>query len=1198
MAGRDVTLTIKVNDREVTTATASLNRLDRAANDVGRTPITQKVDTKPLREVEAAQNAVTKSSNAMAAGGAAGAGGLARMTAAAGPAGLAIAAVAIVVAGLTAGIVALSKHFADHAIEVGNVAEANGLAVGTMSALRHEAEAQGRSIQNLDGMIGNFRKTIGEAAAGSDEAREKLKLLGFEGNTSIKSLDDAFRVAVATIAGAPTPVEQVKRAIAAFGDEGYRIIPFLREFGGDIDKLIAKAEELGINLGGQQVTQAREFQRAYADVRAAVQGVMYAFGSELLPVARDLFLSLGNWLKENKGSVREWAESTGKWVVYIVEKLKEFKQWVDDNPHVINLMKYGLAVGTVKSAIGAMTGGDLPPSPQGSPLPTAGQDFGLTPSTGVPDPGAIAAMLEKQKEIAEKLRKEREASAKAELAAQIQLYENSASRLGSAYDDAFRAITEKFKETLDITQYQAAFEKLDQWYADQQNELIPKWEELVKQQTLASNKGANEQWLVKQDLEAKKDALRKRSTDNEAAAEKAIADVRKKQSAEAIRAAEAQADHIDSINQAKTQRQIAMVEGLAEMEKITAVESATRRGEIELKFLDQKKKDRQTLLDFVKGNGEKETEVKRQIALVDEEIANQQVTNSNRVNAAKKKEQEAIDKLRESYEEYKLSLEDEITILARGGKELTTYEKVLRDMERDYKELDAAQKNDLLNKAAQIDALKELNRQHAELKEFFKDSLRYVFEGNFEGLFESWGDRIKDKFADVLGGIFATSVLGFNPNDTNNPVAKPIVNTLETTNDLLRQVVMNTGGGAVGAGMGGGGLGSIFGRIFGGGGAGGQGPGGTPNWNPGASGGGGRSNPMAEFLLTGGISGDEEGGFSGGGGVLGNLRRLFSTQEGGLFEPINGSRTAGIMSGIGTLATIAGSMIGGRAGRVIGMAGTGMSIGAMFGGPIGAGIGAAIGALIGLFGGGGTRRQDEATRNQGMIDAQAAIRKGFDDLITQVRFGTIEPSQAIIQGGTIGDNVRNQYLQMANSLRDSKARRHALADVSRIDGLIAQKMAELRGVVEMAQGSADRMKRILPEFAGGVFISDAFRSFQRYNGLIPGSWSGRDYRAALLADAEMVLNPSQQARVRAAAGFDAFAYAGIPNYPNANNSTGLAAGGIAGSGGGFQVNVQPHFTLVAEGVTFEERARVWVESDDGGRTLATVIKKKQKDGDF
>jgi hypothetical protein len=159
------------------------------------------------------------------------------------------------------------------------------------------------------------------------------------------------------------------------------------------------------------------------------------------------------------------------------------------------------------------------------------------------------------------------------------------------------------------------------------------------------------------------------------------------------------------------------------------------------------------------------------------------------------------------------------------------------------------------------------------------------------------------------------------------------------------------------------------------------------------------------------------------------------------------------------------------------------------------------------------------------------------------------------------------------------------AQLVQADNIISQ----IRASAEIARGAADRSKRILPEFAGGNYFADYFRP----NGLLPGAFDGRDNIFAMISRGEMVLNPHQQRNIRALAGFDVFAGAGIPNYPNPSASPKLAGGGLAGAGlGSPQINIQQNFTLFAEGMTFDDRAKMWVESDDGRRVAVKVITKE------
>jgi hypothetical protein len=181
----------------------------------------------------------------------------------------------------------------------------------------------------------------------------------------------------------------------------------------------------------------------------------------------------------------------------------------------------------------------------------------------------------------------------------------------------------------------------------------------------------------------------------------------------------------------------------------------------------------------------------------------------------------------------------------------------------------------------------------------------------------------------------------------------------------------------------------------------------------------------------------------------------------------------------------------------------------------------------------------------------------------------------------VSSSKRRKYRKQAHSSR-------SLRHLTRADSIIS---TDSRSAAEIARGAADRSKRILPEFAGGHYFADFFRP----NGLLPGMFDGRDNIFAMISRGEMVLNPIQQSTVRALAGFDVFAGAGIPNYPKGSNSPKLATGGIASTGLMLAapqqqpVIVQP--TIVLEGVAIKDEVSGYMQSDEGVRTQINVQKR-------
>lgn len=1203
MANRDVTVTIKVRDGEVTTATANLNNLEKAARNVGNTAGSNGgVDRAAaaaakrlgisydeyIQKVRIATGETSKLGNAVsnvasgpapqaakaisqvkqaAAGAGEAVGGMGTsMLAIVGVAAavvIAIAAVIYVAVQLAQKIFEVTKAFADYALGIGKLSEETGLAAETVSALSHEAERQGRSFDILKGPLNEFRKNIGQAAAGSEEARAKLKVLGIDGTKAISDVDGAFRTAITTIVSLPAGMKQAEAAYAAFGTEGYKLLPFLKEFHGDVDAAIKKAEELGIVISGKNVQAAREFNRAYADLKKTITDLAHTFGREFLPVVTQALKDFGQWLTENKGDIKSWAEWSVSWVQTVIDRWKDLMRWREA------LQTQDQEMRSKFPETRQFTNPQAPGRPPVAEAVDANQVYGTR--TQVPglnynvDPAALEAM----RAAAEKLRQDREKETKAELAAQIQIFENHIQGIEKVYDTQFKKITEKFKETGDVAQYEAVFGALREWYGGVINDLGSDWSKLVEKQTLAEKQGQNQRYLVWKTTQDKLDALGQKTLDFEDAKSKAIADHQKKSSADYLKNLEAEMNRAIELRNAQSQTNIAQITRDHQTLFVSERQMIDQINKLERDSLNFRKELLDEFLTQVTGNAEKELDVKHKIAVIGEQIAQQEIKNADRITAAEKKKQEAINDLRKKYEDYKLSLEDQLDAALRNNRALTEYEQTLRDIQRGVIVTTDAERERLLVVSAQIDAVNELNRQHAELKDFFSQSLRYVFEGDFEGLFKNLKRGIQDKFIDGLSDWLATNILGFDPNQTNNPVAKPIVGKIEKTNQILNAILGRLGGTPLP------GLGGSFGNIFSG--LGGIGPGGTGVFNGGGGGSaGGSSGGLAGIFQNLGILGG--GGGSGGSG------------GGDIFAQAQAQAQQGQQIMLG-LTTAIGGAIGGRAGRAIQYGALGFQIGAAFG-PIGAVIGAAAGALIGLFGGGDPKRKRDKQEkipalNKGFTDAIAELRKILADS-QSLRFS--DPQEAV----TRAEEVRAQIASGFGIQFESKKYR------KQSQQLIAARLREAEPIIEqikqsaaIAAGAADRRQRILPEFAGGYF-ADYFKP----NGLLPGMFDGRDNILAMISRGEMVLNPGQIARVKALAGGDIFAGAGIPNYPNASASPRLAMGGLAGAGLGLSPNVimQPNFTLIAEGIVFTDAAKFWLESDDGKRTLVKVIKKeKEKD---
>ena len=558
------------------------------------------------------------------------------------------------------------------------------------------------------------------------------------------------------------------------------------------------------------------------------------------------------------------------------------------------------------------------------------------------------------------------------------------------------------------------------------------------------------------------------------------------------------------------------------------------------------------------------------------------------------------------------NLAQELEALQRNGRELTAYEDTLRQLETTYKDLDPAQQEYLLGVSAQIDAQRELNKQFEETRAFFRESLDYIAKGDFKGLLGSIKDQIQDSLFDNLSEFLAGQVLGIDLNKGKNPVADAVKegnnylaqiarNTSGTGGNQSLDVqipqlseiksVFGSFGGSVGKLVGG--LSGFISKLFNinlGGAS-------IPTFNGstiqlgGNSAGGGLFGGNSIGSLFGGSgavgtrTGDMVNGamqvFAGDKGrenLWSNAKNIFSGKDGsffgkgGIFGADGFGSNIGTFGAIGSVGSMVGGLIGGRAGGMLSGAMSGMAMGAQLGSiipgvgtAIGAAVGAAGGFLMSLLGGDPKRKADAKTNMPQLTQALGGSIADMQKLIDGVRAVKVENS--------LNENVRDITTQATQirqaiaagggvQMQSKKYQKEAASKIQYNLQHFDKMQIELRDALSgLAVKQAEAKNRQLTardftgEFAGGVFMDAEFRAqhndFKRYNGMMPGAFTGRDHIKALIADGEIVANPTQIERMRRAAGFDVIAHAGLPNYkpqpapPRAKESSPKFASGVS-----------------------------------------------------
>jgi hypothetical protein len=219
----------------------------------------------------------------------------------------AIVAVGAAAAATTAALFALTKQTADYGSEIHDASDTTGLHAETLTALKFAAEQAGASFEQVVKGVVLFGAEVGKAAEGDDKAAAKMKLLGVTTTETRGALAEAIK----TIYEARTNTEQLSLAADAFGRRiGPGLIPLIKDAHGNLDALEKKAKDLGITLTDETAAAADEFGDQLDQLETQIGGVARTIGFTFMPVFKDMAQYVSDWLVQNQGEIKAWADRT------------------------------------------------------------------------------------------------------------------------------------------------------------------------------------------------------------------------------------------------------------------------------------------------------------------------------------------------------------------------------------------------------------------------------------------------------------------------------------------------------------------------------------------------------------------------------------------------------------------------------------------------------------------------------------------------------------------------------------------------------------------------------------------------------------------------------------------------------------------------------------------------------------------------
>ena len=249
-----------------------------------------------------------------------------------------------------AGVTYVTKRFIDLGDALNKMSARTGATVEWLSAMSFGAERSGATIETLEQAIRKLNKAIAEAQNGNRTPYEVFRRLRIDPTSmEFRNMDAGaqFEHVAKRLHEVQSQAEKTRLAMALFEESGTMLLPLL----GDIDKLKAKAKELGIIMTKEQADTAAALLDAWTNVKYQLNAIFMSLGEAIAPALKQV----ATWLSK---------------------MVKPIQSFVSQHRELFILMAKGLALflvlgGTI-ATVGAILGG------MGLALKSIGSVFVLT----------------------------------------------------------------------------------------------------------------------------------------------------------------------------------------------------------------------------------------------------------------------------------------------------------------------------------------------------------------------------------------------------------------------------------------------------------------------------------------------------------------------------------------------------------------------------------------------------------------------------------------------------------------------------------------------------------------------------------------------------------------------------------------------------------------------------------------------------
>lgn len=222
---------------------------------------------------------------------------------------LSIAASTVIFRNVGTAVSSLITKFGGLADSYDRIAKRTGIAASTWSEYAHAAQITGTSIESMEQALKGAQKLALDAATGTSEATNKLRLVGLQADDLAGlSTEEMFEKLALAVARIEDPTKRAAVAMKLFEDSGTQILPLLDQGEQGILALKQEAHELGVVVSDEAVASGAEFVDSLGRVKAASAGVSNIVVGSVTPALTSLF----NRISQLLSRFQMWSRGNGE----------------------------------------------------------------------------------------------------------------------------------------------------------------------------------------------------------------------------------------------------------------------------------------------------------------------------------------------------------------------------------------------------------------------------------------------------------------------------------------------------------------------------------------------------------------------------------------------------------------------------------------------------------------------------------------------------------------------------------------------------------------------------------------------------------------------------------------------------------------------------------------------------------------------